>query len=293
MLRAAIICLCVLGGAAGGCAGPNAGADGATDAQRDEQQAQQQAKQPTPPVQFLYRRDRERLREQKELAGQIGTRGASDTSGGASGGASGGPRSISPEIAALFDLTGAGRGDAEGVGANSDAPGIAGSGARVLSGDRAVVGATFDGATAATLMQFDLSTVRGRVGDDVKYTLQVARYGHADRSQPTPEELAGFREAAEQAVLELRREGDEAYFYHGPFGSSVTVGLFTEADYVTQIRDERGGITNLPKPYESATLSALRAKYPHNLVNGKTLQVRRKGSEEMVTQGSFLVGVPR
>jgi hypothetical protein len=156
-----------------------------------------------------------------------------------------------------------------------------------------MVGASFDGATAATLMQFDLSTVHDRVGEEIKYTLQVARYGHTDRSQPTPEELAGFREAAEQAVLELRREGDEAFFYHGPFGSSVTIGLFSEADYLTQIRDPSGGLTNLPRPYESASLASLRAKYPHNLVNGATLQSRRKGTDEMVTQGSFLVGVPR
>jgi hypothetical protein len=53
---------------------------------------------------------------------------------------------MSPEIAALFDLSGAtrtGEGDAS---AKSRL-----SGANVLSGDRAVVGATFDGATAATL----------------------------------------------------------------------------------------------------------------------------------------------
>jgi hypothetical protein len=282
--------------ASGGLAMSGCGATKPGAGERPGQNASDQAaKPPAPPVQFLYRSDRERLREQQELAARGGVRGASGTSaaGGSSGdGARGvsGTRGVSPEIAALFDLPGGARADAPDA---APEDGEAMTGGRVRSGDRAVVGATFDGATAASLMQFDLSTIRDRVGEDVKYTLQVARYGHTDRSQPTPEELAGFRETAEKAVLELRQDGDEAYFYHGPFGSSVTIGLFTEADYVTQVRDERGGLTNLPKPYESAALSALRAKYPHNLVNGTTLQTRRKGSEEMVTQGSFLVAVPR
>jgi hypothetical protein len=283
----AMLLWCAMG--LGACAGTQDGNEGG----KTQAPAEGKERAAAPPVQFLYRRDRERLREQQELAGRMGTGSDAQTGGagartGTGTGAGGGDGKMSPEIAALFDLSGAtrtGEGDAS---AKSRL-----SGANVLSGDRAVVGATFDGATAATLMQFDLSTVRDRVSDDIKYTLQVARYGHTDRAQPTPEELVGFREAAEKAVLELRQAGDEAFFYHGPFGSTVTIGLFSEADYVTQVRDANGTITNLPKPYESATLAALRAKYPHNLVNGATLQTRRKGSEEMVTQGSFLVGVPR
>jgi hypothetical protein len=284
----AVIACCVAG--LGACAGTKDGNEGG----KSQSPVEGKERAATPPVQFLYRRDRERLREQQELAGRMGT--GSDVEAGASerpraggAGAGGGDGKMSPEIAALFDLSGATRASEDGDAGTK--PRL--SGAIVLSGDRAVVGATFDGATAATLMQFDLSTVRDRVSDDIKYTLQVARYGHTDRSQPTPQELVGFREAAEKAVLELRQAGEEAFFFHGPFGSTVTIGLFSEADYVTQVRDANGTITNLPKPYESAALAALRAKYPHNLVNGATLQTRRKGSEEMVTQGSFLVGVPR
>ncbi|QYU67646.1 hypothetical protein J4558_22520 [Leptolyngbya sp. 15MV] len=145
---------------------------------------------------------------------------------------------------------------------------------------------------AGSLPQYDLRNVRSSEGNWALYTLQVAFYGRIDGRAPTPAEMTEARKAAEEAVIRLRREGEKAFYYHGPRGSTVTIGLFGEEDY----RAAEGGQR---AEFESPALRVLRQRYPHNLVNGAGVRqtVTVVGPDgrpvrQQVMQPSRLVGVP-
>jgi hypothetical protein len=96
-----------------------------------------------------------------------------------------------------------------------------------------------------------------------------------------PEELAEFRKRAEEAVVSLRREGEEAFYYHGPRGSMVTVGVFGPKDL------------DVTKPgRESFALREARRKFPFNLVNGAQLLVKTKTQQSQSAQPSFVLQIP-
>jgi len=118
--------------------------------------------------------------------------------------------------------------------------------------------------------ELNLDEARARHGEGAKYTLQIAVY--------ESEKPAEAKRAAEQAAAQLRRDGELAFYYHGPTKSMVTVGLFGDRDYdpATDRRSER--------------LRALEREYPHNLLNGRTIIERRIGGNR--TQPSSLVMVP-
>jgi len=134
----------------------------------------------------------------------------------------------------------------------------------------------------------------------VIYTLQVGVYGNADASAPKPEDLKEFRAAAEKAAVQLRREGEMAFYYHAATLSSVTVGLF-EADELTSAdpRATPGQTVDTPE------LAMLRKLHPNNLLNGQGIVIKRgaagetggskgrSGEKAKVLQPSFLVEVPK
>lgn len=130
----------------------------------------------------------------------------------------------------------------------------------------------------------DLRTVRARLGDSARYTLQIGAYGRGDLQRPTQEELALFRREAERAAAQLRGGGEDAYFYHGPNRSSVTIGVFGEDDL---------DATTTP-PIESPRLRDLRKRYPNNLLNGEgimeTVQTERGPHKRL--QATRLVAIP-
>jgi len=130
---------------------------------------------------------------------------------------------------------------------------------------------------AGSIPEMDLRNARRAFGEKSNLTLQVAVYGYADPNvEPSAKEREEFRQAAEQAARKLRSEGDQAFYYHGPRRSMVTVGLFETAD----LRDAR--------------VRSLRTKYPHNLVNGAPVKLGTGGrpSEQGSYQESFFVRVP-
>jgi hypothetical protein len=134
--------------------------------------------------------------------------------------------------------------------------------------------------------EFDLRQVRARMGEWALYSLQVAVYSREDLGRPSPKELAEYRKAAEQAVVQLRREGDPAYYYHGTTSSMVTIGVFGADDFDPTVP----GV-------ESPLLAKLRRKYPHNLLNGKAMRERIPGlppnhPDPYRLQPSRLVAVP-
>lgn len=141
-----------------------------------------------------------------------------------------------------------------------------------------------------SIPEFDLRNAKQINGDWVLYTLQIGVYSREDNVEPSSNDRAEFRKAAEQAVLQLRREGEQAFYFHGPRRSMVTVGLFGKDDFDPQAP----GV-------ESPVLKTLRQRYPYNLNNGMgirhTLKVTdprtgKQGKKEKLEQ-SALVNVPK
>lgn len=123
------------------------------------------------------------------------------------------------------------------------------------------------GGTDTPQSPYDLQRFRGSM------TLQIGYYD-SDFGKD-------YQQAAERAAATLRAEGAEAYFFHGPNRSMVTVGLFSDADFVQSGAARAYG----PK------IKELQARYPYNLANGVTLRTR--GMDGSITeQPSFIVRVP-
>lgn len=129
--------------------------------------------------------------------------------------------------------------------------------------------------------EMNLATLKQRYGERAAYTLQIAAYERNDGKDATPEDLAEIRRAAEAAATQLRTDGEEAFYYHGPRRSMVTVGVFSEKEFDTS-RPGR----------ESPALRVLKEKYKFNLVNGAPIRVRTRANPEGVVQPSFVVAVP-
>lgn len=89
-----------------------------------------------------------------------------------------------------------------------------------------------------------------------------------------------FRRAAEGRARALRRSGEQAYYYHGPHISMVTLGLFSRDDFVKE------GDTDAYGP----RIKAIQEEYPYNLANGWTLVEKVRG-KAVGEQPSFLVRV--
>jgi len=119
-------------------------------------------------------------------------------------------------------------------------------------------------AVPGTIPEYDLANARRLNGDWALYTLQVGVYSNEDPRRPVlPAEMAEFRKTAELAVVQLRREGEQAFYYHGPNRSSVTIGLFGVEDFDPQN----------PKMMSPA-LTSLRKRFPYNLQNGMGIRMR-------------------
>lgn len=127
--------------------------------------------------------------------------------------------------------------------------------------------------------QYDLLNVSQTYGPGYAYTLQIGSYGRSDGRQPSESERQEARRAAERAVATLRSEGEQAFYFHGPNFSSVTVGLFRAEDVNPQ--------TGL----RSAAFYDMQEKFPYNLLNGAQRTVRLEGAAAQ-PQRSVLVRIP-
>lgn len=121
------------------------------------------------------------------------------------------------------------------------------------------------------LGEFDLRRMAGRA----VYSLQIGFYeGGPDA-----------RKVAEDAVAALRKQGTEAYYYHGPNRSVVSVGTFGESAIISTTEGQR-----IQTTYD-ARVKALQEQFPYNLANGRVIEETRQGTT--TRQPSFLVRVPR
>ena len=141
--------------------------------------------------------------------------------------------------------------------------------ARVLEGERPFSDAQLvplgPGARGAA-DELDLRRHRGR------YSLQIGFY---DERYP-----GDRRAAAEARARELREKGHEAYYYHGPNRSLVTVGVFTR----DALRQRKGAFQYGPRIRE------LQKTFPHHRINGEPVVLKEGGpNRERVLQPSFLV----
>jgi len=82
------------------------------------------------------------------------------------------------------------------------------------------------------------------------YTLEIAVFSR---------EYGGDRRAAaEKLARDMRADGEDSYFYHGPNSSSVCIGLFDDADFILE------GITNVPGP----RMRQVQETHPGYRING-------------------------
>lgn len=140
-----------------------------------------------------------------------------------------------------------------------------------------------------SMPEYDLRQAKKRHGDWAIYTLQIGVYARIDDKPPSAEDLKEFRRFAELAVTQLRREGEQAFYFHGPNKSMVTVGLFGTEDFDPQTP----GV-------ESPGLKVLRKRYPRNDYNGQGIKEKVKVTNQQGKvveteriQASRLVEVPK
>lgn len=114
------------------------------------------------------------------------------------------------------------------------------------------------------------------------YTLQIGFYD--DRFGPN------YRQAAEDAVKQLRQDKIEAYFYHGPHHSIITVDLLSREEAFVEVENPLAPGTKI-EAYSQAVRD-LRKKYPFNLGNGVTLIEKNKDGQVIGEQPSSLVRIP-
>jgi hypothetical protein len=118
----------------------------------------------------------------------------------------------------------------------------------------------------------DPHDLRQFAGTPDYHTLEVAIF--------TPAHGA-FRSAAKKMTDKLREKDHEAFFYHGPNASSVTVGLFTRDDW------DLVGTTEVYGP----RIKSLRAEFPDLLVDGEK-RPRVQGDPSQGYEPTKIVRVP-
>ncbi len=74
--------------------------------------------------------------------------------------------------------------------------------------------------------------------------------------------------AAERWAGELRDEGHQAFYYHGPTRSMVTIGLFRYEQAFTAVDDPRGQGDKSRIDAYSGRVRALQQHFPYTLANG-------------------------
>lgn len=120
--------------------------------------------------------------------------------------------------------------------------------------------------------EVNLLAARQVFGKDKEYSLQIGFY-----QSKKPDEA---KRAAEQAAIQLRREGELAFYYHGPTMSIVTVGVFSDSDFDQGLRPR------------NASILALQERYPLNLHNGEYPVIEKRPGQPDLKQPSQLVQIP-
>jgi len=131
--------------------------------------------------------------------------------------------------------------------------------------------------------EYDLRNVKASYGRDALYTLQIGAYGRGDLRRADAKDLAEFRRLAEEAVVRLRREGELAFYYHGPNMSNITIGVFGPDDH-----DPQNPLV------ESMSLRQARQRFPNNHLNGQGIRetINTTTGKTQIMQASRIVAIP-
>ncbi len=116
-----------------------------------------------------------------------------------------------------------------------------------------------------------------------KYSLAIAFYDSAF------DEERGRRQAAEDAVKTFRDDGFDAYYYHRPQRSYITIGLWDEHQAFTEEIDTSSGETTFLQVYSPQVL-AMQERFPNLLGNGVTIELSME-NESLGRSESFLFQV--
>ena len=119
------------------------------------------------------------------------------------------------------------------------------------------------------------------VGPQFVYTLQIGHYDERFGKN--------FRAAAEQAAAALRDEGLEAYYYHGPDRSSVTIGAYP-ASAVRGVTSPGGRVENR---IADSHILELQERFATYFVNGLEQRVRGPGGGGSTPVPTSLAEIPR
>jgi hypothetical protein len=114
----------------------------------------------------------------------------------------------------------------------------------------------------SALAKFDLKQFAGHA----LYSLQVAAFDEAYGEN--------FRQAAEDYMRELRDAGEEAYFYHAPEMSMVTIGIFSNEDLpLRKVKRQMpdGQISEFKQTAYGPRILEIQQRHPHNIFNGYTV----------------------
>jgi len=127
------------------------------------------------------------------------------------------------------------------------------------------------------------------------YSLLINVYQDAPMADPP---FIGQKRYAVQACRELRAQGFQAYYHHGPRSSSVTIGSFGRKAFrwgekLVPVRGEDPVKVTWPVAV-SPELLALRKRFPHRGWNGRSFKLKVKdalGIEKLSTMSAPSVPV--
>ncbi|MFH1747915.1 MAG: hypothetical protein ABIG44_12845 [Planctomycetota bacterium] len=111
--------------------------------------------------------------------------------------------------------------------------------------------------------------------------------------------ITNRRFLAEEYCRELRSQGEQAYYHHGPVRSSVFVGLFPRlAVQAFQQKDPLTGAVSVTNRIVDERLLELQRRFPHSLQNAHRMfdiirDPKTGEVKDRVPQASFVVKVPR
>ncbi len=101
-------------------------------------------------------------------------------------------------------------------------------------------------ADLGNIPELNLLSAKRLAGPDALYTFQVGVFESSRRERA--------KRAAEAYALELRRQGEMAFYYHGPTKSMVTIGIFGKRAYDTRAQRV------------SLEVQALQRRFPQNVM---------------------------
>lgn len=132
--------------------------------------------------------------------------------------------------------------------------------------------------------QWDLKEVKG------DYTVLVEVYFNDKRTK-----MRNRKRIASQRCEELRARGEQAYYYHGPANSLVTIGLFDDSAVKVRREGMKGGTKEVIEIVSKEMVGVLKRR-PYLYRNGKRTEIGvaniMTGKSQWIDRPSYPVRLP-